>query len=840
MSDESSPAAAVTRMDEILARFVGGEGAENALSRSDAGDGATEREARYRIEISSSAKFDAALDASVAQLPYDDWTTARQLRALARGRFEDWPLVDDDQAEPLNDVAFQVAWRGTERPGRLLWQNVDAPLVFQADAMHTTSASRDDWQTVILAPGLNGESMAANIQRQAASGRANAAPAERLDAPIAVVWQPAEITPEEATALRRMHALRRDATLITTFGETAHAAISSLLAQAERMWTRIYINDSVLFINGIRRNFTDRAGAAQTIGDALSQILAPHFGERYVKHPLFVETLGEAQVELLIEGLFSSTGNDDPDVQLLARVFAEPLGLATIRGNGYALETGDAALSYGWVREVLALVDSANGEVVPIETVRRALRCPPYGLLREAQHLVLAALVAQRRIELVTPTGDRISRRTLGRAVKWEEVAGVARAAAIQHDAGELTAWARLLTGDTSLTSITEPTARAAVRTALSVWLDSWREQRLLEDLNALPDAALTTRLWKMASAVRKSFGASAEAVEAALATDISLEEGLQRVADAFSGSTDNFARVSSQLEDLIGFITGIEERERARAYLSAAEATGDEEIESARRELLKIAADPHHLFDAERRARFDLLWHEFHTRYTEHYATLHERTVGAGIERRPLDSLLRGESWREFELLAELPIVNRRIREEAERLIRHAELARCDLPVRQVLASHPACACPFRLSRAAAFERLPEDLEEVTELGLAAYRRTLTLFATQLERGLDALAADDASGANGEAPDDAQRLARAFATRQLPRHFTRADVRLIKRALEKMDAPPPVRVSPPTDGVGLVTREELSARLRQWLDDLPQHAALVELATREGEADAP
>ncbi|HEV2707437.1 MAG TPA: hypothetical protein VGV59_16085 [Pyrinomonadaceae bacterium] len=821
MSDEAASTAAVERMEATLRHFAEAgvrEGATGTLDRV-ASDDAHESEARYRIGISATAKFDAALEASAARTRFDELTVARQMLALARARFEDWPQVADEHGEPVRGVNFQVAWRGSERPGNLLWhKDASPPPAPNADAQY-------DWQIVVYAPSLE------------PTGDVLPAPRAKENAPISVIWRPDALAPEELTALRRLHTLRQDATLVDNFGETARVAAQMLAAQAERIWTRLYINDGALFVDGVRRAFTDRASAAQTLGEALAQILAPHFGARYTEHPLLVEPLGEAEVGRLIDGLFSGTGGDDAEVQHLARVFAEPLGLAARRGGGYALETGDAALGYGWVREVVALVDAADGEVVSIDAVRRALRRPPYGLLRDAQHLVLAALVAQRRVELVTPSGDRISRRTLGRAVKWDEVAGVARAAVIHHDASELTEWARLLTGNAALAPINDPAARASVRAALSEWLDYWRESRLLEHLNALPDAGLTTRIWKTAAFVRKSFGPATEAIEAALATDISLEEGLQRVADAFNGSPAHFAEASAQLAALSGFADGFAERERARAYLSAAEATGVDEIESARRELLNLTADPHNLLDAERRARFDLLWQEFHPRYVEHYARLHERTVGAGIERQALDALLRSEARREFEALSRLPFLNRRIGEEAAELMRRAQPPRCDLPVRQLLASQPSCACSFRLKSATRFANLPRELEALTEVGLAAYRRTLSLFAKHLQRALETLLEESSDDLATAA--HARRLAAAFASGELPARFTHADVRLIERALGRLNSAPPVRVRLPAEAGDLVTREELAARLRQWFDDLPDHAALVELSASESDRNA-
>jgi hypothetical protein len=57
--------------------------------------------------------------------------------------------------------------------------------------------------------------------------------------------------------------------------------------------------------------------------------------------------------------------------------------------------------------------------------------------------------------------------------------------------------------------------------------------------------------------------------------------------------------------------------------------------------------------------------------------------------------------------------------------------------------------------------------------------------------------------------------------------------VRLVERALQRTAAPPPVRVEAPVEGVGLLTREELRARFRQWLDELPERPVLIEVIAR-------
>jgi hypothetical protein len=396
---------------------------------------------------------------------------------------------------------------------------------------------------------------------------------------------------------------------------------------------------------------------------------------------------------------------------------------------------------------------------------------------------------------------------------------------------GELAEWASRLTMRSLPNSLIEPESRDAVRTALADWLSAWRADNPLEKFEVLADEALTTRVWNLAESLRKSCGSVAAAVEATLAKNISLEEGLQRVADTFNNSADNLALNLEWLAQLTNFAGELPERVRARDYLSLAEPTGIDEIESARRELVAIAADVHNLFDEESTNRFNRLWHEFHARYTEHYAKVHDETLHDDNRREQIEATTRSDEWREFEALSQLKLVNRRYWDETTVMLERARHAECNLPVRQLLAERPLCACGFRLASAETLARLPQEINDVVERGRAAYRRTLLFLATPLAIALDALARKDA---DTETAHRARALSGAFAQGTGPAQFSAADVRLIESALARMTSPPPVRLHLPVSDYGLLTRDELRARLNQWLDDLPNEPAVVEVVDRE------
>lgn len=858
--DERNPSLPVERITQTLARLR--EMSNGALERADDAG-----EARWRFAVSSSSAFDAALAVAVEKVR----ATAdldSLLNEAARARFADWPFAlfvvtneanteasaEGQTFERRTTADFYTLWRGTNRAGKMIFRAAgDA-----GDAPASESLAGDfryDWTLTALEAKAEGGSRKAEeqsgvtLEDDDASGLLEI---ENEDAarPVNLIWRPATLTDEEMNNLLRLTALHSDSALIAEYGEAARAASVSLTAQAERIWTRIYLDEGALDVTSEmnegdaprRLKWTEEAHGAATLMSALTILLAPVFDRRFAEHPVFNEILGEAETARLIGDFFGGSNASDAGAQHLARTFAVPLGLAVMRGDTCALDTGDASLKRAWIRDTLALTDAADGDVVPLEIIQRTLKRTPYGLSREAAQLVLSALVAGRRIELVTTDGDRISRRTLGRLLDWETIAGLARAATILQSAEELTAWAYLLIGDESNTnSIADETTRAEVRAALARWLDDWRERRLLESFEELPDAALTTRAFDMASAIRKTFLIAADSIESALTDEIPLEECLQRIADAFNNSPQNFAHAGKQFAEITRFVALLAERERVRDYVSAAEPTGVPEIEAMRRRLSTIADNPHGLLESDASvAEFESLWSEFHERYLEHYAALHERAVGGGgngdgENETRADKLARGDDWREAESLAELSLVKRERWEEIEEALNANRREQCELDVRAILGESPRCACAFRLSRAADEARFTEELEAAMQRSRTAYRRTLALLRNHLAHALTNLANSPES--DSTVANKAKTLAESFTETEVPSRLTRADVELIERALETTGTLPPVRHKLSRDIYGLLTRDELQARLEQWLNDIPEQSALVEVIRDEDAA---
>jgi hypothetical protein len=811
--DESAPLAAVQRLDAMLQQLAAHAPADGLSARAE------QDELRYRFRIGAAREFDEALAAAVKRLPADDTAAlGKLLRSFAHARFNDWPA---DAAEAETNASLHANWRGTSRRGRFKLQVESAGSAVEPAS---AEATHYEWELIVLAPEADGLPAAALIGKQTRSTNADDA-----QQPISLVWQPARMTSDDAVVLRRLLALRTDPAL-GAFVEPALAAHAALSTQAEHIWTRLHLDDGVLTCAGAQLALRERAQSAPTLSVLLAALLDEPLAARYPQHPHFAAGLNEADCARLVECMFGTV--PESDAQPLIAQFALPLGLARARDDGtHTLECGETALAQAWCQTALAVVEQAGQAGVTFAAIQYALGRAPFGLSAAAQHLVIAALIAQRRLELVTPTGERLGRSEAAGGIDWANVAGVACAVAARHDVEALTAWARQLTNDNALASLAEAGARAPLRAALSAWLADWRAHALVGRCEQLPDSGLTLRAWQLVKLVRRTFGVAAEAVAATLADTISLEEGLQRVADAFGNSLVQFAESAAARAALTAYVAELAEREQVRAYLAGAEPTGVEEIECARRELLLSADDAHSLFDDGACARFELLWQEFHTRYATHYADVHEHAVGVRSDRAAIDEALRSDAWREFEALAQLPFVNRQHRQEADALIAELRRAHCELDVRALLATQPTCACAFRLTRGTHLLNAAARLTEIVSRGRAAARRTLALFHPHFARALNLLAHEKSSATGARAGQ----LAAAFARSETPALLARADVRLIARAFEISPPPEPLHVPAPDLNHGSVTRAELHARMAGWLADLPHSPALVEVAAKMG-----
>ena len=281
-------------------------------------------------------------------------------------------------------------------------------------------------------------------------------------------------------------------------------------------------------------------------------MLKPLFEVRYPDHPAFPQTLGLNEVSLLATDLFSGSGQNSAEVQQLAENFCSfRSGLVRLRGEAYVPESEENLTELPVAKEILGLLDKSEDGFVSIKSIYKHLKKSAHGLVREAQQLILTALVSHQQIEFITTKGDRINRRSLDLKIIWGDINGVSRPAGRSYSGEKLTHWLAILTGNDAIKNTGDT---QAIRDSLEAWLADWKNRSVLERFNELPDELLNTKIWRLTMHAKNSFGSVAETVTAILENTMSIDEALHRISDAFSDSKEEFQRRTQELTTIDEF----------------------------------------------------------------------------------------------------------------------------------------------------------------------------------------------------------------------------------------------------------------------------------------------
>lgn len=788
--DENEPGAAFAKVNEMLAIFAAT--AENLQVREEGG------EPVYRFGTNAGTDFETKLNELAAWIEPSE--TKKILRKMGEARFADWIFGDETQTHG----DFSIRWRGTVRRGRVLWERAEP----SAEAVENL-----DWEVVVSFDSEHEfeASAAADVPR--------------------MIWQPAALRHEEEQNLRRFAVLQARVGIGDEFEEAATVAAQIYAALVERIWSRIFVDDGAFWAEGEKYSFAPEMRLAATLENFLEAAIQPVFDRKFAAHPHFRELLTAAEVSTLISEFFGAASANSPQVQKLAANFAVPLGLAT-DSQTPGLESDERLLRQPLIRRVWNAVEQAGEQIVPLQEIYAELKAAPYGLSREAQHLVLVALVARRRIEFVTGAGERINRRLLDFKIIWTEVVGVVRSSVLPRSSAELLKWAQHLTGaQIEAVSLDDILSAANLRGALNNWLARWTDEQILKQFDALPDDVLNVRAWKLATRATKNFGAAAEAISDALENKILLEDALERVAEAFNDEPAQIAAAQRELETLKTFVGAIAERETIWRYVALAEATNNREIETLRKRILNFLERHETAFDEVAQKELNEAWRLFREHYTAFYAARHDAVLFAADRQPQLEKLFQSREWIEFVELSELKVFHSRFRAEAEKLRQRAELPRCEFDVRSLLRERPVCACGFHLIESEQLENLPDDLRQVAFDGLAAYRQTLARLGAAF-----AVALEDAAqnAISAEIALSAAKLSDYFMRGEPLPPLEHADIEAFKGALAEMQTTV-VRVNQPlTTGNAAAAREDLRVQFDNWLDSLPNQPFLVKLTDGE------
>jgi len=761
------------------------------------------REIRYSLKVSIKESLNNSLNEAIAQVSPD--IVPKILRKIARERFTDWTFGDEADGKGINWTDSQIVWRGGLRRGRLCWNLEDN----ETDIANLpANLEITDWMVII-------------------SGEQQVLPAnQNSDGVPRVYWQHAPLKNEEIETILRYHVLVNDETLRDEFGDQLRAAGHAHSLAIEKIWNRIFLADGKLIIEGFDFNFTEEARNAQSLSKIFSSMLEPLFEMKFPNHPVFTQPLGMTEVSTLISDLFSGTRQNLAEVQRFAELFAAPLGLVTNRGNSFVLETEENLLKLPIAQEVLSLVKKSVEETVSLRTVYRHLKREPIGLVREAQHLVLTALVANRQIEFVTTKGDRITRRSLDLKIIWDDIEGIALPSGASYPSERLTQWAKILTAADTFSSIDLPEDCVAVKKAFHEWLAGWQKARLLERFSELPDEILNTKIWRLSLLADKTFGSVATTVASVLDESITVDEGLHRIADAFSDSEEEYFERAKDLVVLEDFVSGTHRREEIRTYLAVCETTDDAKIEVLREKLFQMLEEttinPSQLTNRE----LENVWQAFHTRFAEYFSTKHDVVMKSHHLQEQFDEIMRSNEWWEFENLSQLPIAPQIYYREAQQIRQQLRELDCLFSVREMLKTHPFCACSFNIAQTREWEKLPQTLQQTLEKGRKSYRKILLTLKDTLIQLL---------GHFGNRPMDEEYKT---AVRHLVEMFKQgteipllnnAELVILQKAFENLPASILLKTNFPATK-DFVSRTDLKEQVTHWLDELPDEPVLVKV----------
>jgi Family of unknown function (DUF6079) len=712
--EESDPAKAGKTVEDLLKTFAEAL-PEDFNVFSEAGV-----ESRYCFKVSSKENLNNALTEALKDISDD--TVPGIVRQVFQERF-----ASSASGSELSDeicVDTEIVWRGGIRRGRVLWNST-----LEAAVTETPASAFDatDWEVIIDLQ--NG----AFVQQETAGDVAR------------VIWKPDVLRPDEIDKIRSYHALSSNTDLQEKFSDQIRASVHAHSIAVEKIVNRVFLDDGKLVIDGFDYNFTEEARSAPTLSELFSTMLEPLFETRYSAHPNFANTLDDIDVASIITDLYNATRKDLPDVQSRAQTFAFPLGLVRLEETSFVPESLEQLAAKPIVAEILGLVAAKGAEPIALNEACAQMRKAPNGLVSEAQRMVLTALVAQRQVEFVTSSGNRINHRSLDLKIIWDDIVGIAKPIESVVSAKKLKRWAAMFVKVGEFKSLDRAEDREALQAAFADWTQKWNDSRLLERFIKLPDDVLNVRIWQLAARISKTFGSVAESIEAASEGSMPLENCLNGIADAFSDSETEFKACEAGFQVLSSFTKGARLRDEIRSYLAVCEITQDPNIEQLRETIFALTdaayAEPS---DAINR-RLDEVWEKFKQEFTDYFDERHTAVMKAPETKAQLIETMRSDDWWEFEMLSATSIFDAAVSNNANEYRRRIAELDCRVDTRQVLDIHPFCLCTFSLNKSSYSANLPKALNDTISSGLKSFRKSLVKNSEDLIRSLEFLSDETA-----------------------------------------------------------------------------------------------
>jgi hypothetical protein len=793
---------------------------------------------RYSLTVVEQFDPEARLKVALAETPNDDTLDALLVTLGGSALFHDFPFTLDalllSGAKSYRDE-LTVPWRNTGRRGIVsfgmpseIFTNPPVGIersgdLFTPSAIVIPTEDESDAKPSIIyhwADELCEYDWQLCIERSQSPG----GPDGSTTTPSLLYWRPAPLTEGEAEVLKSLWiAYTRGEDV---FGDEIAERVAALEAQTRTLFLRHYVEEGeLLSANGDCYRLTQLfpGGLPRTFSEFLSTIIRKPLDLRFPAHPVFPAPLTERETKRLVLGLLGGLNPTDPTVQEMARHFALPFHIVIEREGLYQLAMDrDEALGEPCISEVLRLVEAAGSDAVPVQVVYQTLRREPYGLLEPAQQIVMMALIAGWRIELVDVSGLRIfTAAELTQDVSFRQYGSVRRTAAITYSSETLSEWCRLLTERFDLPDLA--TDRKQVRESLAQWYQKWLNYRLTERFASLPPEMLTTRTWQLIITCKRYFETTAAAVEAVLFERISLEMGLARIVDIFAANPTIYQRAVIDLRVLVEFLDWLPFYVMAKAYTLSALPAADADARNARRELGNFFEHPHRLLDEDKRLRFEQVFERFKKHYIEDCVARDEQAT-KHLDLTPLTEFLGSPTWRLFETLSRLTIADRQYAARANRILSDINARRRNLHLREFLDHQPLVSGLIQRRFMPPLSRQLEQLTTTVNQGIQHFRQCVLQNRSLIQQGLRTLGLTESE----ERLVTATLAALSSSTPAKELVIAPETIDAINAALVAGSPVVPVPVPLPFTPGESATKADLAARFAEWLAGLPDDTVIT------------
>jgi hypothetical protein len=188
-------------------------------------------------------------------------------------------------------------------------------------------------------------------------------------------------------------------------------------------------------------------------------------------------------------------------------------------------------------------------------------------------------------------------------------------------------------------------------------------------------------------------------------------------------------------------------------------------------------------------------------------------------------DEIFRSDEWWEFENLSRIPIFQQHYRTEAQEIRRRSSQLDCRYNVREMLKTHPFCACSFNLAQFEDWEMLAEKLSETVNRGRSAYRRSLVLLRETILPLLEQFSAKTNAH---DLAESGRRLIEIFRDGSNFPLLKNGELIVLQKILENLPVAPLLHLKMPEQD--FMTREEMSEKFNEWVGELPNEPVLLKI----------